>query len=49
MGNTLFAMLDQLVKQGVLEKRDEPDIQYRWNAAFRGGWETADETSSSMV
>jgi hypothetical protein len=28
------------VAAGVLEKRDEPDFQYRWNPAFRGSWET---------
>jgi hypothetical protein len=42
IGNMLYAMLDQLVAAGVLEKRDEPDIQYRWNPAFRGSWETAE-------
>ena len=39
-GEMLYGMLDELVKQGVLEKREEPDIQYRWNASFRG-WEEA--------
>ena len=42
IGNMLYAMLDQLVTASVLEKRDEPDIQYRWNPAFRGSWETAE-------
>jgi len=42
IGTMLYAMLDQLVAAGVLEKRDEPDFQYRWNPAFRGSWETAE-------
>ncbi len=42
IGNMLYAMLDQLVAAGVLETRDEPDRQYRWNPAFRGSWETTD-------
>lgn len=33
-GEMLCAMLDRLVEHGVLEKRDEPDIQYRWRPAF---------------
>ena len=40
VGNMLYAMLDQMVAVGILEKRDEPDFQYRWNSTFRGGWET---------
>lgn len=39
IGELLFSMLDRLVEQGVLEKRDEPDIQCRWCPAFRGSWE----------
>ena len=42
IGNMLSVMLDQLVVAGVLETRDEPDNQYRWNLAFRGSWETAE-------
>ncbi len=38
IGNMLYKMLDDLVAQGVLEKR-EPDFQYRWNQDFRGSWE----------
>lgn len=29
-GNGLHAALNTLVDGGVLERRDEPDIQYRW-------------------
>jgi hypothetical protein len=38
-GEILHAMLDRLVEHGVLEKRDEPDIQYRWSSAFHGTWD----------
>lgn len=39
IGNLLSSMLDQMVAAGILEKRDEPDFQYRWNPLFRGSWE----------
>ena len=39
VGNTLHAMLETLVEQGIIERREEPDTQYRWNASFRGSWE----------
>jgi hypothetical protein len=35
----LYEMLKKLVAAGVLERRDEPDIQYRWSPAFVGSWE----------
>lgn len=35
LGDTLFAVVQQLVKAGVLESREE-DIQFRWNPNFRG-------------
>ena len=35
LGNTLFAMVEQLVAVGVLEQN--PDGLYRWNASF--DWE----------
>ncbi len=34
VGNLLHKILDDLVQVHVLEKRDEPDTQYRWNPAF---------------
>ena len=34
-----FELLQSLVALGALERRDEPDIQYRWNVAYRGTWE----------
>jgi len=39
IGNVLYETLERLVQVGVLESRDEPDKQYRWNPAFRGSWE----------
>lgn len=42
VGNVLYGMLDQLVSVGVLEVREEPDRQYRWNAAFRGSWKAGE-------
>ena len=39
VGEMLYAMLDRFVEQGVLERRDEPDVQYRWSPAFRRSWE----------
>jgi hypothetical protein len=39
VGNMLGHILEELVQEGILEKRDEPDYQYRWNPAFRGSWE----------
>jgi len=39
VGRALYRILDELVEAGVLEKRDEPDFQYRWNPAFKGSWE----------
>lgn len=34
VGNAIYRMLDELVEIGVLECREEPDRQYRWNPAF---------------
>jgi predicted enzyme related to lactoylglutathione lyase len=42
IGNMLYKWIDDLVAAGVLEKRDEPDIQYRWNKNFIGSWEEDD-------
>ena len=35
IGNSLAEILDKLVEIEALEKRDEPDFQYRWNAEFK--------------
>lgn len=39
LGNTLQGILKELVFCQVLERRDEPDVQYRWNPTFKGSWE----------
>lgn len=39
VGTSIHEMLETLVKLGMLEKRDEPDLQYRWNQEFKGSWE----------
>ena len=39
VGIMLHEMLRQLAAAGILENRDEPDDQYRWNAAFSGEWD----------
>jgi hypothetical protein len=39
VGNALHQLLETLVSLSVLERRDEPDLQYRWNAQYRGSWE----------
>ena len=35
LGEALVRTLDEYVALGVLEKRDEPDLQYRWSADHR--------------
>ena len=32
LGDSLYQILQELVKMGLVEKRDEPDDQYRWKA-----------------
>ena len=39
IGNALYDILMKLVEIGVLEHRDEPTDQVRWNSRFRGTWE----------
>jgi len=34
LGNELHALLDRLTNLGFLERRDEPDLQYRLNENF---------------
>ena len=42
-GNMAYDLLEKLVSLGVLERRENEEksdeIEYRWNASFRGGWE----------
>ncbi len=33
-GNRLMQILDDMAATGILERRDEPDIQFRWNQNF---------------
>src|SRR5215470_6516308 len=35
LGNMLFGTLESLVELRVLEKREEPDLQYRWCSSYR--------------
>jgi hypothetical protein len=39
VGTALNQCLQELSKAGILEFRDEPDVQYRWNLSFKGSWE----------
>jgi hypothetical protein len=34
VGNTLYSMLRQLAEAEILEFREEPDLQYKWNDKF---------------
>lgn len=38
IGNALYEILQSLTTAGILERRDEPDIQFRWNPNFIGDW-----------
>lgn len=42
--NSLHLILKELVSLGVLEYREEPDLQYKWNNNFTGSWETPTKT-----
>ena len=39
IGNMLHKILNELASSQILERRDEPDIQYRWNPTFKSSWE----------
>ena len=41
LGNLLYKTLEGLVEQGILETREEPDNQFRWNPSYHGYWEKA--------
>jgi hypothetical protein len=36
LGDALYVFMQELVKEGCLERHDEPDIQYRWNPNYKG-------------
>jgi hypothetical protein len=35
LGNMLYATLERLLELGALERREEPDLQYRWCSDYR--------------
>lgn len=35
-GDELYHFLDGLVTMGLLERKEEPDIAYRWNPNYKG-------------
>jgi hypothetical protein len=39
VGDRLYRMLEDMVAVGILERREEPDFQFRWNPGFKGSWE----------
>ncbi len=39
VGDTLYQMLDHLLRIGVLE-HDAEESRYRWSPSFKGSWET---------
>lgn len=39
VGNILSSLLHEMAEIGILEYRDEPDQEYRWNAAYQGTWQ----------
>jgi hypothetical protein len=41
LGTMLYGTLERLVELGVLEKRDEPDLQYRWCSTYSVANESA--------
>jgi hypothetical protein len=49
VGEALFNILRELVEAGVLEYRDEPDHQYRWNSAFVGSWERHEDGPAEVT
>jgi hypothetical protein len=35
LGNMLYGTLERLLELGALERREEPDLQYRWCSGYR--------------
>jgi hypothetical protein len=35
LGNAIYYFLDQLVEEGMLERREEPNTAYRWNSMYK--------------
>ena len=40
IGTMLYEMLERMVKEGMLEKRD--DWEYRWNQSYKNYWDSKD-------
>jgi len=36
LGDAIGHFLDSLVEEGCLERREEPDIEFRWNPNYKG-------------
>ena len=36
LGDAMAMFLEELVKEGALERRDESDIEFRWNPKYKG-------------
>lgn len=36
LGDAIYNFLEGLVAEGCLERREEPDIGYRWNPKYKG-------------
>jgi hypothetical protein len=39
VGGALYEFLETLARIGLIDRRDEPDLQFRWNASYAGSWE----------
>lgn len=46
LGNALYHFLDELVLVGMLERREDPDIQYRWNPKYECSHSSKEERRS---
>lgn len=36
LGDAMANFLEELVKEGCLERHEEPDIEFRWNPKYKG-------------
>jgi len=39
VGEMAHDLLEKLVSLGILERRDDEELEYRWSPTFRGSWE----------
>ncbi|MEO1291087.1 MAG: hypothetical protein AAFV93_25410 [Chloroflexota bacterium] len=49
VSNMLTKILDELVELGCLEKRDEPDWQYRWNPKVDDAWQLLESQTKNQL